>query len=751
MTSLASLAGPHVGSPRNRVDGHAKVTGAARYAAEFAAPDLAHGWVVSSAIAKGRIARLDIAAAVALPGVLAVITHENRPRTAWFDDKHRDQTSPPGHPFRPLYDAAIHFSGQPIALVVAETLETARHAATLVRAEYDAAVPAVAVAEQRDAAYEPAKKRNGIKPPPEPRGDAAAAFATAPVQVRQETRVPAEYHNPMEPHAATVVWTGDGSLVVHDKTQGVQNSQAYIAAVFGLSARDVQVVCPFVGGAFGSGLRPQYQLFLAVMAALELKRSVRVSLTREQMFTFGHRPETIQTVALGADRDGRLLSITHDALAGTSRREDYQEVVVNWSGLLYRCDNVALTYRLARLDTATPCDMRAPGATLGVFALETAMDELACATGIDPVELRLRNHADRDQNEDKPFTSKALRACYRQGAEHFGWRRRSARPRSMREGRELVGYGFATGVWEAMMMKTSARATLTLDGRLSVATATADIGTGTYTVLTQIAADALGLPMEQVTALIGDSALPASPLEGGSWATASAGAAVDAACRKLRGMLLAHARNMDESPLANVGLDRVTVRDGRIFLTGDPTRGLAVRAVMEAAGIDRIEAEDSAAPDAATARRYAAYTHSAIFAEVRVDEELGVVRVRRVVNAVAAGRIVNPKTARSQILGGVVMGIGMALTEEAQHDHRLGRVMNHNFAEYHIPVNADIGDIDVLFVDEQDDKVSPLGVKGLGEIGIVGTAAAIANAIHHATGKRIGDLPITLDKLLYEG
>ncbi|MGF7176893.1 xanthine dehydrogenase family protein molybdopterin-binding subunit [Azospirillum doebereinerae] len=741
---------PFVGTPRSRVDGRAKVTGAARYAAEFDAPDLAHGWVVSSAVARGRIARIDTDAAMAMPGVLKIFTHENRPRTAWFDYKHRDQTAPPGHPFRPLYSDTILHSGQPIALVVAETLDIARDAASLVRVLYETEEHATDLAARRDTAYVPPKKRSGIKPPPKPRGDAPGAFTSAPVQVRQESRVPAEYHNPMEPHAATVVWKGKDGIVVHDKTQGAQNSQSYIASVFGLSPSKVQVVAPFVGGAFGSGLRPQYQVFLAVMAALELERSVRVSLTRDQMFTFGHRPETLQIVTLGAGRDGKLVSVQHDAVAETSRLEDYQEVVVNWSGLLYRCDNVALTYRLAQLDVSTPCDMRAPGATIGVFALEIAMDELAHATGIDPVELRLRNHTDRDQNEDKPFTSKELRACYAKGAERFGWSKRKPAPRSMREGSELVGYGFATGVWEAMMMKSSARATLTPDGRLTVATATADIGTGTYTILTQIAADALGVPMEKVTTLIGDSSLPTSPIEGGSWAAASSGAAVDAACRSVRDALIGLARGLEDSPLANIDPDRVTVRDGRVFLTADPDQGLAIDAVMAASGVDKIELEETVLPDPKTMLTHAAYTHSAVFAEVRVDEELGIVRVTRVVNAVAAGRILNPKTARSQILGGVVMGIGMALEEEALHDHKLGRVMNHNFAEYHIPVNADVPDIDVLFVEEHDDKVSPLGVKGLGEIGIVGTAAAIANAIFHATGKRVNDLPITVDKLLDE-
>jgi xanthine dehydrogenase YagR molybdenum-binding subunit len=545
-----------------------------------------------------------------------------------------------------------------------------------------------------------------------------------------------------------VVWEGDGKITVHDKIQGVQNSQGYITGVFGVAKDDVRVVSPFVGGAFGSGLRPQYQLFLAVMAALELKRSVRVELTRDQMFTFVHRPHTYQRVALGADPGGHLQALLHDAVAGTSRFEDHQEVVVNWSGLLYRCDNVKLTYRLAKLDTYSPSDMRAPGAPLGLFALESAMDELAHATGVDPIELRLRNYTDKDENEGKRFTSKELRECYRQGAERFGWSRRNPEPRSMREGRELVGWGMATGVWEAQMTKTSARATLTADGRLEVATATADIGTGTYTILTQVAADALGLRMEDVTARIGDSSLPTSPVEGGSWTAASAGTAVQAACLAVRGKLFAHARRMDDSPLANASLERVTFAGGRISLTDDPSRGVTIADAMRAGGVDRLEAEETASPDSATQKRYSGYTHAAVFAEVRVDEELGAVRVTRIVDAVAAGRILNPKTARSQIIGGVVWGMGMALEEESMLDHKLGRFMNHNLAEYHVPVNADVPDIEVIFVEEHDDKVSPIGVKGLGEIGIIGTAAAIANAIHHATGKRVRELPITVDKLL---
>ncbi|MCB5173954.1 xanthine dehydrogenase family protein molybdopterin-binding subunit [Microvirga lenta] len=738
----------YIGTPQSRVDGRAKVTGEAKYAAEFDAPDLAYGIVVTSAIAKGRIKSVDTSAALAVAGVLQVFTHENRAKTAWFDRNFRDETAPPGSPFRPLYDDRVIYSAQPIALVVAEEFEIAAYAASLVRVEYETETHMTDLDVKRHEAYVPPRKRSNVKPPPSPRGDAEGAFAQAPLKVHAEYRVAIEHHNPMETHASTVVYEQDGTLTIHDKTQGAQNSQSYVSSVFGLSSSQVRVVTPFVGGAFGSGLRPQYQLFLAVMAALELKRSVRVVLTRDQMFTFGYRPLTIQTISLGANPDGKLVSLMHDAVQTTSTFEDYQEVVVNWSNLLYHCDNVKLTYKLAQVDTYTPIDMRAPGAALGVTAIETAMDELAYATGIDPIELRLRNYAETDEADNKSFTSKELRACYQLGAERFGWARRSPEPRSMRDGRELVGWGMASGVWEAVMQKTAARAVLTRDGKLEVASATTDIGTGTYTILTQIAAETLGLRMEDVTTKIGDSDLPKSPVEGGSWTAASAGSAVQKACLSVRETLFKHARQMDESPLANASIEQVMFADGRICLMNDPSAAVTFAEAMQASGVDKVEAEENASPGLLASMRYSGYSHSAIFAEVKVDEELGIIRVTRIVNAVAAGTILNPKTARSQILGGVVFGIGMALEEESLLDHNLGRFMNHNLAEYHVPVNADVFDIDVIFVLEHEDKLNSLGVKGLGEIGVVGTAAAIGNAIYHATGKRIREYPITIDKLL---
>ena len=737
----------HVGSPRNRIDGPAKVTGQATYAAEFAAPELTHGYIVGSSIAKGTIADIDASAAEAVPGVIKVFTHENRPRTAWFSSSYADQLGPPGKPFRPLYDEAVLYSGQPIALVVASSFEIARHAASLVRITYEADEHQTDLEAARHDSYDPPSKRFGMAPP-SARGNDAKAFGEAAHRVSQEYAIAAEYHNPMEPHATTVVWHDDETITVHDKTQGVLNSQAYVASVFGLSKKSVRVISPFVGGGFGSGLRPQHQLFLAVMASLELKRSVRVELSRAQMFSHVHRPETVNILSLGADKDGRLTSVQHHAVAATSQFEDHQEVVTSWSGLLYKVPNASFQHDLAKLDIYTPGDMRAPGAPLGMFALESAMDELAIAANLDPLELRLRNHVDVDQNTGKMLTSKELLACYAQGAERFGWSRRNPAPGSMRDGSELIGWGMASGVWEAYMFKTSARVDLMPDGKLEISCATSDIGTGTYTILAQIGADALGLRMEDVTVKLGDSSLPEAPVQGGSWTAASAGAAVAEACETLAGKLLAAAGKLPGNPFAKAGRDDVAFSGGRLILVADPSKAVPLADIVAAGGDSPIHAEETVKPSLLKYLRYSSFAHSAVFAEVRVDEQLGVIRVTRIVSAVAGGRILNPKTARSQIIGGVVWGIGMALHEEAMTDHNLGRIMNRSLAEYHVPVNADIHDIDVIFVDETDEKVSPLGVKGLGEIGLVGTAAAIANAVHHATGKRIRSLPITIDKLM---
>ncbi len=739
---------PYVGRATSRVDGPLKVTGGAKYAAEYVTPGLLHGYVVSGAIAKGRITSIDVSEAMKVSGVVDVLTHEHRARTAWLSYNYEDSIGPPGKPLRPLYDDRIQYSGQPIALVVAESFEAARAGAALVTATYKSEEHITDLEAVKGQSYVPPKRRSGIAPPPSPRGKADDAFERAPVKVERQYRVAVEHHNPMEPFATTVVREDDGALTIYDKTQGSQSNQAYVCSIFGLKKDKVRVVNAFMGGGFGVGLRPAYQLYLAVLASQTLERSVRVALTRDQMFTLSYRPETIQTVSLGAEPSGKLTSIKHHAVAGTSHFEDHQEVVVNWSGLLYDCKNAKLTYELAKIDTHTPADMRAPGAVLGVFAIESAMDELAYETGVDPVELRLLNYAEKDENDGKEFTSKALKSCFREGAERFGWSKRSPVPRSMREGRELVGWGMATGVWEAQVMDTQARATIHSDGTLEVASATSDIGTGTYTVMAMMGADMFGLPIEKVRVKLGDSTLPMAPVEGGSWAAASTCSAIKLACEALKKDLLERAHEVEGNPLKGAKAGAVEARDGRLRLVDEPGTGVAIADILRAARIDDLSATGEAKPDSAVQKSHSSYTHSAIFCEVRVDEELGIVRVARIVNAVAAGKIINPKTARSQILGGVVMALGSALEEETFTDHALGRFMNHNLGEYHIPVHADIKDIDVIFVDEPDDLTNELGVKGLGEIGIVGTGAAIANAVFHATGVRMRSLPITVDKLL---
>ena len=737
----------YIGTSTSRIDGVAKVTGAAKYAGEFNVPGLAYGSVVTATIAKGRIKSIDGGAAMRVKGVIEVFTHENRPPMPDNDQAYKDETGPAGSPFRPLFDDMIKFSGQPIALVVAETSESARYAASLVRVEYLEEAHVTDIHRQRDSATPVKPPTNPIEAlftPPKQRGTPEEALASAPVRHEGEYYVPIEHHNPMELYASTAIYERDGKLTVYDKTQGVQNVHAYLCSVFEMKPEDVRVVSLFMGGGFGSGLRPQFQVVLAVLAARALRRSVRVVLTRPQLYVLGYRPAMIQTIAIGANGDGTLDAITHDAITVTSQYEEYFRQETGWSGLLYKCTNAKYQHKLARLDLATPCDMRAPSAASALFALESAMDEVAVALKLDPLELRLRCYSDRDQNTDRPFSSKALRECYRQGAEAFGWHNRNPEPRSMRDGGDLVGWGMATGVWEALQMPITVRIRLSANGHADVSCATSDIGTGTYTIMAQVAAETLGLPLDSISVKLGDSSLPRSPVEGGSWIAASVSNGIVTTAGAIREALLRLASQMPNSPFAKLGADDVALMDGKLVSKRDPSSAVSIADAMRQGAVERIEEEKTTQP---VRDSRAHNTHSAIFAEVKVDEQLGVIRVTRVVNAVAAGRILNTKTASSQILGGVVWGIGMALHEETVIDHRFGRIVNANIAEYHVPVNADVHDIKVIFVDEPDDS-NPLGVKGLGEIGIVGVAAAIANAVCHATGKRVRDLPVTLDKLV---
>ena len=735
-----------IGQPISRLEGRLKVTGAAKYSGEYNVPGLLYGYVVNSTITKGKIRKIDTEAVEGLPGVIKIFTHKNRPSSAWFDMQYADMDAPPGSPFRPLHDAEVKYNGQPVALVVADTFELARYAASVLKIDYELSDFETGLQENLAAARDP---KSGLAtmlkpPPPKPTGDFEKAYEESPFQASGEFIHGTEHHNPMELFTSTVLYEGKGKLTIYDKTQGTVNSQLYVANVFGLHFKDVRVVSPFVGGGFGSGLRPQYQLYLSVMAALELKRHVRVTLDRSQMFTFGHRPQTIQHTRFASDAEGNITALNHSAFAETSQFEDYTEVVVNWSPMLYPAKNTLLEYKLVPLDTYSPMDMRAPGGSTGLHAIEATMDELAYKLKMDPLDLRLKNYTQHDITADKPYSSKELKACYLQGAEKFGWSKRSPEPRTMRNGNKLVGYGMATGIWDAMQMPARAEAMITKDGKLHVKSAVTDIGVGTLTVMTQIAADELGMPMEDVLFSYGDSKLPFAPIQGGSFTTATVGTAVQFAAKALKKKLLKLAKSIDKR-FDDAELEQVIFKDGSINYQGAAVSFLDI---IKANKDKPVRTTNLGYPHALKLRKYTRAVHSAAFVEVEVDEELGIIKVTRALSAVAAGRIINPKTARSQILGGMVWGISKALMEETVLDNKLGKYINQNLGEYHIPVHADIHDLEVIFVEENDQIINELGIKGVGEIGLVAMPAAIANAIYHATGKRINQFPIHFDELL---
>ncbi|WP_456312387.1 xanthine dehydrogenase family protein molybdopterin-binding subunit [Pseudomonas shirazensis] len=741
---------PSIGKPISRIEGRLKVTGSAKYAGEYDAPDLLYGYVVNSTITKGKIAVIDTSDAKALDGVIEIFTHDNRPSTAWFDFQYADMDAPPGTVFKPLKDNEIKYNGQPIALVVAETFEMARYAAIKIKVAY--------IEEEFDTDLEANldKARDAKKglasmlkpPPPKPKGDFEEAYRNSAVQSSGEFKHGTEHHNPMEMFATTVIYEGKNKLKIYDKTQGTINSQMYVANVFGLKMKNVQIIAPFIGGGFGSGLRPQYQLFMAVMASLHLKRNVRVTLDRAQMYTFGHRPPTVQFTKFGADENGKVNALYHKAIGETSQFEDYVETVVNWSNMIYPAENSLLEHKLVPLDVYSPLDMRAPGGSTGMHAIEITMDDLAYKLNIDPVELRLINYSDEDKSSEKEYSSKELRECYLQGAEKFGWKNRNPEPRSMKRGNKLVGYGMATGIWDANRLLARAQAIIKSDGKVEIKSAVTDIGTGTLTIMTQIASDELGLDMDNITFSYADSKMPFAPIQGGSFTVATVGPAVKAACKALNKKLFKKAKKISDSVLAEAAFEDVIFNDGFIILKNNPGVKLSVASIFDANEGKDIKTTNTAMPNPLIYGKKARAVHSAVFVEVEVDQELGVIEVTRAVTAVAAGKIINPKTAESQILGGMIWGISKSLHEETILDNRFGKYMNPNLAEYHIPVHADIHDLDVIFVEENDDFVNDLGVKGVGEIGIVGMPPAIANAIFHATGKRINDLPIHFDKLL---
>ncbi|MDX3383188.1 xanthine dehydrogenase family protein molybdopterin-binding subunit [Streptomyces niveiscabiei] len=727
-----------VGAPLSRVDGRLKVTGRALYAADHDIDGVVHAVVVDSAVGLGRITGIDTRAAHAQRGVLAVISHLDRPRLAYREN--RVGNAFPGERLHVFQDDAVRFFGQPVAVVVATTLEVAQHAASLVEVSYDAEQPAT------DLTRSPAQDGPAPFARPYARGNAQEALEAAEVRLEMTYRLPRNHHNPMEPHATIARWDGD-ELTLWDKTQWVIGTQTELAAVFGIPLENVRVLSPFVGGAFGGALRAWPHVTIAALAARETGRPVKLALTRRQMyFTVGYRPAYEYRLRLGSTRRGRLTAMTHAMTYETSRYEQFWEANLALGQMLYDVPAVSQRPRIVPLDVSTPLWMRGPGYSSAAFVIETAMDELAHELGIDPIELRLRNEPGEDPATRQPFSTRRLRECFRVGAREFGWRRRNPAPRSTRDGDWLIGTGVATGCYDVFRGAAQAHARLDADGTAVVRSATHDTGTGTYTSMTQVAADALGLAVPSVTFQLGDSAMPPAPAQGASQTMLSVGSAVQDTCDKLRRQAIELAVGDERSPLHGAAPDDVVVRAGRLHLPGDPARGETYRRLLTRNHRTHLEARGSYTPDEGS--RFSMYGYAAMFAEVAVDARLGLVRVRRMLGVYDAGRIVSPKLAESQAVGGMVGGIGAALLEHTVTDHRDGRIVNANLADYLVPVNADIPDLRAVYLDGEDYEAAPIGVKSLGELVQIGVAPAIANAVFHATGRRVRDLPITAEALL---
>jgi xanthine dehydrogenase YagR molybdenum-binding subunit len=746
----ASAEKLYVGTAMDRVDARLKVTGRAKYAGEFSAPKLAHGVLLQSTIARGKVKRIDSSEAEHLPGVLAVITHENLPKVS------RPSVPPSGQSV-PLLVDDILFSGQNIAVVIAETLEQAEYAAELLKVEYEPAKPSFDMEANLESAFIPGATG---RQPVSHRGDSQSGLGQGAKSIDQIYRTPVEHHNPMEPHATVATWTDDQHVVAYDATQGVVNSSRAIAGQMELPTENVRIIDPFVGGGFGCKGQSWPHSAIAVMASKVVNRPVKIELTRRQMFTSnGHRPETRQALKIAADANAKLTGIEADMVNSTSRLDSFLEPTGGDSDMSYSCPNVSVKHRLVRLDEPAPTYMRAPGEASGSFSIETAMDELAASLKIDPIELRLRNYAGTDESKQRPFSSKSLKECYAQGAQAFGWDKRNPEIGSMKSGGMLVGYGMATATYPANFRQSSAKAIIGEDGQVTIQCATQDLGTGTYTILTQIACDALGVDPHQVHVHIGDTKLPPGPQSGGSQTAATAGSAVQNAAQTLRQTLVQLATSRTDTPLHNLAPTELIVSHGVVRSKADPSKSMSYPSILKIYGKKTVEESGSAGPGLergpqggqslpTAPKGYTMQGFGAQFCEIHIDPDLRMLRVARWVGAFALGTTLNRKTLSSQLYGGIVFGIGMALLEETMRDQNYARFVNSNLAEYHVPVHKDIPDMQVIIVPEKDTLVNPLGVKGGGEIGITGVCAAIGNAIYHATGKRVREVPITLDKIL---
>jgi xanthine dehydrogenase YagR molybdenum-binding subunit len=730
-----------IGKPMDRTDGVLKVTGDAPYASDFTEARMAHAVLVTSTVARAHVKCIATEEAECMPGVHLVMTHKNAPRLP--GDGRPPVNAPTVRRLSLFQDNRVNYNNEPIAVVVADTLAQAIDAANHVRVEYEHREPVLDFDEAKAAAYTPADTPDC--PADTVRGNVEQGLSRSDVRVDAVYTTPLEHHNPMEPHATLACWSGS-KLTVVDATQAVNGVKATLVATLGLAEDDVRVVSPFLGGGFGTKGSPWSHVVLCAMVARQVGRPVKLVLTRPQMFgSVGGRPNTQQYMTLGAKSDGALTALQHNSFSYTSMLEDWFEPACLPSRNLYAIPNQITTHRIAQLNLGTPTLMRAPGQTTGSFALESAMDELAVELGMCPLELRLRNYADFDPQEFKPWSSKNLKECYTVGASKFGWSSRNPTPGATKNGNKLIGHGMATALYQGNRSDASAIVRVFPDGTATVGSATHDIGTGTYTVMAQVAAQALGFPLDKVCFELGDTKLPKAPDASSSQSAASVSPAVYSACVKARSKLLEMAVADPESPVR--GVADATIVDGWIVSKGNPKLRDAVGAVLARAGSLTIEATGSAAIGRER-DKYSIYSFGAVFVEVQVDEDLGTVEVTRVVGVYDLGRILNQKTAHSQLMGGIVWGISAALHEETLLDTCSGRFVNGNLAEYMVAVNADIGDIDVTMLDRPDPYINSLGVRGAGELGITGIIAAVANAVYNATGVRVRDLPITLDKLL---
>jgi xanthine dehydrogenase YagR molybdenum-binding subunit len=732
----------HVGSPVDRIDGRAKVTGAAPYAADTAIDSPLHAVLVQSTIAHGRISVIDQRATRDVPGVVEVLTYVNAlplPALPF------EFTMPMSEQLAPMQGPEVHYDGQHVAAVIGTTFEAALEGATLLRITYEAVEPPELDA---DSARDVELPEQFFGSPAQVRhGEPEAAYAGSDVQLDLTYRTPNENHNPLEPSVTVAQWR-EGELTVHDSTQWVRGTRAVLARCFDLPEEKVHVIAPYLGGGFGCKGFVWPHTLIAAMAAKITGKPVKLVLSREQMFTScGHRSLTHQRLRVGASRDGRLRAVLHDVRNESSRVSLFIEAAGGVTPMLFDVPSFAVTHSVARLDVPSATAMRAPGEAPGTYALGCALDELAYACDLDPLEVLRRNHSTVDGESGKPFSSKHLLACYERGAEAFGWGRRTPAPRSMRDGDELVGWGVATATYPALRSPAEARVTIGADGAIEVVSATHDLGTGMYTIIAQLVSDVLGVETEAVSVRIGDSDYPNAPVAGGSMSSASVGpAVVDAAQNALR-ELVALATAHRDSPLAGLDEKQIEARDGTLRAKSDPSRAVHFGDLAQWSPDGAVTANGQAAPGD-EGERASFHSFGAQFVEVRYDEELARLRVSRALGVFDCGRILNPKTARSQMLGGITWGIGMALLEETVRDPRAGAVVTNNLADYHVPVNADIHEIEVLFVEEPDLTFNALGVRGVGEIGITGVAAAIANAVYHATGVRVRELPIVPERLL---